>query len=171
MNWGVVKTSCVFTVIIYSICAYTFVCRYWTENYTKWKWRKKIGGHMKGSSRHLWEGISASGLRREEGCFRCLKQTLTYSVKNIYNLTYIFIFRLKHESFIQVKAVPPHKHFTLVSFRTVDTLVRLSFRGVTGPVYTCHFLHMRLGSGSVLAANESVLLNAYSCFCFNGIEA
>lgn len=49
----------------------------------------------------IWEGISASGLRRGEKlrpppCWN----NITYSVKNIYNLTYIFFFRLQHKSFI-----------------------------------------------------------------------
>lgn len=73
------------------------------------------------------------------------------SKKYIYNLTYISIFRLKHESLTQPST----------TCSSLDTLVKRSFRSITGPL-----LHMRLGSGSVLAANKSLLWNA-SSFSFS----
>lgn len=84
-------------------------------------------------------GIKTSGPRK--GRKAATSETnITYSVKNIYNLTYIFIFRLQHESFVHLEpAAPPHNILILSPFRTVDTLVKLSFRSITGPVYTCHF--------------------------------
>lgn len=88
VSWGVVKTSCFFTRIIYSIWVYTFVCRHWTESQPKIK-----VGQKETKTRGDSEGSSVYG---GGGCHvpTAWKQTWTYSVKNIYSLTYTFIFRV-----------------------------------------------------------------------------
>lgn len=52
----------------------------------------------------------------------------------------MFICRLQHKSVTRLNPAP-FKQFSLLPFRTVDTLVKLSFRSVTGPVCTCHSKH------------------------------
>lgn len=103
----------------------------------RWRTKKKRGGgvDMKRSSRFIWEGNKRV---RKAATSPLLETNINLSSKKyIYNLTYIFIFRLKHKSVIQLEPPPLPS-----SFRTVDTLVKLSFRSITGPLlhlpfYTC----------------------------------
>lgn len=163
VNGDVVKTSWIFflTVIIYSICVYTCVCadtelRVTHTHTQNKKWRKNKRGRHEATQQVYVRGNKRV---RKAATSPLLETNINLSSKKyIYNLTYIFTFRPKHKSLIRLPPPPP-KHVPLSSFRTVDTLVKLSFRSITGPL-----LHMRLRSGSVLAANKSLLLNA-SFFC------
>lgn len=71
--------------------------------------------------------------------FRCSNHNL---VKNIYTQSHIHVHlqATAQKSVTRLKPAP-FKQFSLLPFRTVDTLVKLSFRSVTGPVCTCHLKH------------------------------
>lgn len=134
VSWGVVKTSCFFTRIIYSIWVYTFVCRHWTESQPKIKVGQKetkTRGDSEGSS------VYGGGLPRPH----CLETNMNlFSKKYLQSHVHVHL-QGEHEAVPHLQPPPwiPWLHWTSEASQAP---------------FTPACSHMRQGSGSVLAANN-----------------